>query len=224
MKRISSTLVLLLIIFSHLNANAAPGDAAIGIKAGTLGIGLEATFEVADRVNVRIGGNYFKVGSEVDVEGNDYDLDIKLNSFTALGDWFVTDSSFRVTAGLVLNNNKLNGSALPSNAYQIDDVIYTSSEVGNLAAEIDFKSLAPYLGIGWGNPLADDSNLSFFMDLGIIFAGKPNLNVTSSGGTLSNDPILLENIAQVEQDFRDTDEINYLKFYPVISVGLNYRF
>lgn len=224
MKLTSSILVLISICLIHLNANAAPGDAALGIKAGTLGVGLEATFEVADRVNFRVGGNYFKVGSEVDVEGNDYDLDIKLNSYTALGDWFVTDSSFRLTAGLVLNNNNLNGAALPSNAYQIDDVIYTSSEVGDLDASIDFKSIAPYLGIGWGNPLADDSDLSFFMDLGIIFAGKPRLNVTSTGGTLSNDPILQENLAQVEQDFRDTDEINYLKFYPVISVGLNYRF
>ncbi len=224
MKIISSILVLLSMCFIHNNANAAPGDAAIGLKAGTLGLGLEATFEVADRVNVRVGGNYFKVGSEVDVEGNDYDLDVKLNSFTALGDWFVTDSSFRVTAGLVLNNNGLSGSALPSNSYQIDDQIYTSSEVGDLNAEIDFKSIAPYLGIGWGNPLADDSDWSFFMDLGIIFAGKPRLDITSTGGTLSNDPTLLENIAQVEQDFRDTDEINYLKFYPVVSVGLNYRF
>lgn len=224
MKRISRILVLLALCSLNTAVNAAPGDAAIGLKAGTLGAGVEVTFEVADRINMRVGGNYFKLGSEVDVEGNDYDLDVKLNSFTALGDWFVTDSSFRVTAGLVLNNNGLNGSALPSNSYEIDDVIYSSAEVGDLNAEVDFRSIAPYLGIGWGNPLADDSDWSFSLDLGVIFAGKPRLDITSTGGTLSDDPTLLENIAQVEQDFRDTDEINYLKFYPVISVGLNYRF
>ena len=189
-----------------------------------MGAGIEATFEVADRFNIRVGGNYFKLGTEVDVEGNDYDLDLKLNSYTALGDWFVTDSSFRITAGLVLNNNSLNGEALPSNSYEIGDLIFTNAEAGDLNAEIDFKSLAPYLGIGWGNPLADDSDWTFFLDLGIIFAGKPSLDITSTGGALSDDPILLDSIAQVEQDFRDTDEINYLKFYPVISVGLNYRF
>jgi hypothetical protein len=224
MKRISSILVLLSVYIINFHANAAPGDAAMGVKAGTLGAGVELTFEVANRINMRFGGNYFKLGSEVDVEGNDYDFDVKLNSFTALGDWFVTDSSFRVTVGLVLNNNSLNGVALPRNAYQIDDMIYTSSEVGTLDAKVDFKSIAPYLGVGWGNPLADDSDWSFFLDLGIIFAGKPSLDITSTGGTLSDDPILLENIAQLKQDFRDTDEINYLKFYPVISVGLNYRF
>ena len=224
MKRISSILVLLSVYIINFYANAAPGDAAIGLKAGTLGAGIEATFEVADRFNIRVGGNYFKLGTEVDVEGNDYDLDLKLNSYAALGDWFVTDAPFRVTAGLVLNNNNLNGEALPSNSYEIGDLIFTNAEVGNLNAEIDFKSLAPYLGIGWGNPLADDSDWTFFLDLGIIFAGKPSLDITSTGGALSDDPILLDSIAQVEQDFRDTDEINYLKFYPVISVGLNYRF
>lgn len=140
MKRISSILVLLSVCMSTFNSSAAPGDAAVGIKAGTLGVGVEATFEVADRFNMRIGGNYFKVGSEVDVEGNEYDLDVKLNSFKALGDWFVTDSSFRVTGGLVLNNNSLNGLALPSNAYEIDDVIYSSAEVGTLNAEVDFSA------------------------------------------------------------------------------------
>ena len=46
----------------------------------------------------------------------------------------------------------------------------------------------------------------------------------TTGGTLSNNPLLLADIEQAEQDFRDTDEISYLKYYPVISVGLNYRF
>ena len=203
---------------------AAPGDASLGLKAGTLGIGLELTVEVADRFNVRFGGNYFKLSKEVDVEGNDYDLDLKLQSFTALGDWFVTDSAFSITAGAVLNQNGLNGTALSSNTYEIDDNTYTSAEVGILTADVDFRSVAPYLGIGWGNPLYDDSNLSFMFDLGVVFAGKPRLDIMSTGGTLSNDVNLLADIAQAEQDFKDTDEIKYLKYYPVISVGLNYRF
>lgn len=203
---------------------AAPGDMAAGLKAGTLGLGAEITFEAADRFNIRVGGNYFKVSTEVDVEGNDYDLDLKLNSFTAIGDWFITDSPFRLSAGLVINGNGLSGTALSSNTYEINDTTYTSAEIGALTADVDFKSVAPYLGIGWGNPLVDDSNWSFAVDLGVIFAGKPTLDITSTGGTLSDDQMLLDDIAQAEQDFKDTDEIKYLKIYPVLSIGLNYRF
>ncbi|MBT5187290.1 MAG: hypothetical protein HOH19_01065 [Kordiimonadaceae bacterium] len=160
-------------------STAAPGDVALGLKAGTLGLGLELTVEAADQVNVRFGGNYFKINTEVDVEDNDYDL---------------------------------------------EDNTYTSAEVGVLNADAGFKSVAPYLGIGWGNPLRDDSDWSFMVDLGVIFAGKPSLDITSTGGTLSNDPTLLADIAQTELEFNDSDELKYLKYYPVLSVGLNYRF
>ena len=205
-------------------AIAAPGDASIGLKAGTLGLGLELTMEAADKVNIRFGGNYFKVSREVDVEGNDYDLDLKLQSFTALADWYVADGSFRITGGVFLNQNGLKGTALASNTYDIEDNTYTSAEVGILKADVGFKSVAPYLGIGWGNPLRDDSDWSFMADLGVVFAGKPSLDITSTGGALSNDPTLLADIAQTELDFNDSDELKYLKYYPVISVGLNYRF
>ncbi len=224
MKKLLSTVLCVSVLGMTSTASAAPGDASLGIKAGTLGLGLELTFEAMDQLNLRLGGNYFKVGAEVEVEDNDYDLDVKLNSFTALADWYVTDSQFRVTAGAFINENGLNGVALPSNTYEIDDVIYTATEVGTLSADVRFNSVAPYAGIGWGNPLSDDSDLSFMFDLGVVFAGKPTLDITSTGGTLSNDPTLQANIAQAEQDFRDTDEIKLLRFYPVVSIGLNYRF
>lgn len=214
-----------LVVFSITQtAYAASGDTALGFKAGTQGIGLELTVEAADQVNIRFGGNYFKLNKQIGIEGNDYDLDLRLLTFSALGDWFVSDGSFRLTAGAFINSNTLFGTALPSNSYEIDDMTYTSAEVGNLSADVKFKSLAPYLGVGWGNPLADDSDWTFMFDLGVMFAGKPNLDITSTGGSLSENATLLADIAQAEEDFRDTDEVNYLKFYPVISIGINYRF
>ncbi|MDA0707563.1 MAG: hypothetical protein O2963_00595 [Proteobacteria bacterium] len=217
-------LLILPVIGFFQNVSAAPGDLAVGLKAGTLGAGLEFTVEAADRINLRFGGNYFKVSKVIDVEDNDYDLDLKLNSYTALADWYISDGSFRVTGGMVINNNALNGDALSSNTYEINDRVYTNAEVGDLSADVDFKSLAPYIGIGWGNPLADDSDWSFMVDLGVIFAGKPRLDIQSTGGTLSNNAVLQNDIAQAELDFQNTEEIKYLKYYPVISFGLNYRF
>ena len=222
MQKFSMVIIFIFGLFTM--SNAAPGDTALGLKMGTLGAGLELTMEAAENVNLRFGGNYFKLSREIDVEDNAYDMDLKLNSFTALADWYVADSSFRVTAGAFINENGLSGTSLASNTYEINDTIYTSAEVGTLTADIGFKSVAPYLGIGWGNPLADDSDWSFMADLGIVFAGKPSLDIMTTGGTFSNNPLLLADIEQAEQDFRDTDEISYLKYYPVISVGLNYRF
>lgn len=206
------------------SVNAAPGDVALGVKVGTLGPGLEVTLEATNQVNVRFGVNYFKFGSDIEVDNNDYDLDIKLNSFTALADWYIIDSQFRFTGGAFINNNSLSGLALPSNTYEIGNTIYTNAEVGVLRAEADFKAIAPYIGVGWGNPLTDDSDWSFMFDVGVVFAGKPRIDITSTGGILSNNPLLQADIARAEQDFRDEDDIKYLKYYPVVSVGLNYRF
>ena len=72
-------LLILPVIGFFQNVSAAPGDLAVGLKAGTLGAGLEFTVEAADRINLRFGGNYFKVSKVIDVEDNDYDLDLKLN-------------------------------------------------------------------------------------------------------------------------------------------------
>lgn len=224
MKNKIFALIILSVTGVSCAAKAAPGDVALGAKVGTLGAGLEVTFEVADTFNVRLGGNYFKLSKQIDVEGNDYDLDLKLHNYTALADWYVMDGSFRVTGGALINDNGLKGVALPGNTYEINDVTYTSAEVGTLRANIDFKSVAPYLGIGWGNPLSDDTGWSVAFDLGVVFAGKPRLDITSTGGTLSNNAALQNDIAQAEQDFKDTDEIKYLQYYPVVSFGLNYRF
>lgn len=224
MKKTIITLFITSVIGFSSNLHAAPGDVALGVKAGTLGAGLELTLEAIENVNVRFGGNYFKVGAEVDVEGNDYDVDVKLNSYTALADWYITDSPFRITAGAFINKNNVSGVALDSNTYDIGNNTYTNAEVGTLSADIGFKSVAPYLGIGWGNPLSDDTGWSVMFDFGIVFAGKPDLDITSTGGLLSNNAVFQSDIAQVEQDFRDTDEIKYLRFYPVLSFGINYRF
>lgn len=223
LKRYISVVALSLAGFSNASI-AAPGDVALGLKVGTLGVGVELTMEAVENVNVRFGGNYFKVSREIDVEDNAYDMDLKLNSYTALADWYVTDSSFRITGGAFINENGLTGSSLASNTYDIGGNTYTNAEVGVLTADADFKTIAPYLGIGWGNPLSDDSDWSFMVDLGVVFAGKPRLDIATTGGTLSNNAILLADIEEAEQDFRDSDEIGYLKYYPVISVGLNYRF
>ncbi len=48
-------------------AQAAPGDASLGVKAGTLGVGLELTMEAIENVNLRFGANYFKFGTEVEI-------------------------------------------------------------------------------------------------------------------------------------------------------------
>lgn len=190
----------------------------VSLKAGTLGLGSELTKSFTPKINGRLGFNTFKrdaSGTESDVN---YDTDLKLSSVTALVDWHPTGGSFRASAGVVSNNNKLEMTAVSAANYDIGGTTYTSGQIGTLSGLVDFKSLAPYIGIGWGNAVEDGQNLTFTFDLGAVMQGAPNvdLSTTSSVPGLSSDLVTEEQqLAQSLDDF---------KIYPVISFGLGWQF
>ncbi len=211
-----------LMILITANTALQAGGVAAGLKVSSQGIGLELTGSVSERLNLRIGANYFKLGKTLDKSGNKYDFDLKLKSFNALADWHVLGNGFRLTGGAVMDKNTLDGQALDANSYDIGGMTFTSAEVGTLTGNIRFRDVSPYVGIGWGNPLSRDSGWTFMADLGVVFTGTARVDLTSAGGTLSNDPAFLVEVAREENDVRD--DLDGFKYYPVVSLGFSYRF
>lgn len=83
---------------------------------------------------------------------------------------------------------------------------------------IEFSSLAPYAGIGWGN--AASSVVGFNVDLGIAFQGSPAVGMTVTG-ELANNEVFLEDLEQEAQELAET--LKGFKYYPVVSVGLSVK-
>jgi hypothetical protein len=127
--------------------------------------------------------------------------------------------SFHVTAGLMQNNNKLTLTADPSSTYTIGNTTYTASDVGNLDGEVDFKKLAPYVGIGWGS--SPGRGIGFTFDMGVLMQGKPNVTLTSTGGALSADPTFQANLKQEEANAQN--DIKGFTNYYVMSFGVDFR-
>ncbi len=100
---------------------------------------------------------------------------MQLRTISALADWYPFGSGFRTSGGLFYNKNKftLNAMLAANNTYSIGANTYTAAQIGSLQGEISFNAVAPYIGIGWGNPVAKDKSWSFVSDLGILFQGKP---------------------------------------------------
>jgi len=197
-------------------------NVALSLKASTLGIGLELSAGLAENLSVRVGANYFKLSKTLEEDGTDYDFDLKLNSFTALVDWHAFGGNFRITGGGILDKNSFEGAAQASDFYDIGNQSFTQAEVGTLNGLINFRDISPYVGIGWGSALSGDSNWAFTADLGVIFTGTPRVDLNSVGGTLSNNADFLAEIAREEQNV--ADDIDFFKFYPVVSIGMSYRF
>lgn len=207
-------------------ATAHAASAAVAAEVGTTGLGLHLTLPVAERINARIGFGALSLSDTRNIDDVEYDVDLKLNTVNALLDFYpMAQSSFRVTAGLAYNGNELDVTARPTNStYVFNGQTYDASLAGTVDGRIDFRSTAPYLGIGWGNALDQRSRWKFTSDFGVLFQGSPRTSLASNncqlGAVLCNQ--LAGDLAAENEELRD--KADSFKFFPVIRVGISYSF
>jgi hypothetical protein len=216
-------------IVSILLALAAAGTAqareiATTVDLGTTGLGLHLSTPLAAQLNARVGLNVANYSYDGNTSDMDYDFKLKLKTVDALLDYHPFDGTFRVTGGVVYNGNKIDARARPSGgSYTVNGRSYDASLVGDLSGKIDFRKAAPYLGIGWGNVLKEQG-WSVGADLGIMFQGAPKTRLASND---CRAPALLctqlaTDVAAENLDL--ADDAKDFKFYPVLRVGVSYRF
>lgn len=208
--------------FAAGSVNAA--ELATTLDLGTTGLGLHLSTPLSAKLNGRLGlnvANYSYDGNTSDLE---YDFKLKLKTVDALIDYHPFDGVFRITGGVVYNGTKIDARAKPNGGtYTVNGRAYDAALVGDLSGKIDFRKAAPYLGIGWGNALKAEG-WSVGADLGVSFQGSPKTQLASNNCTapalictqLAND-VAAENAELA-------DEVKDFKLYPVIRVGISYRF
>jgi hypothetical protein len=219
----------ILVVF--LASAPAWGQVAVAGKAGSLGLGLEMTVGLSPQWNTRLGANGFNYTDDRRRAGHlEYDATAKLRTATALLDWHPGGHGFRLSGGLVYNDNRIDGHSLTpaSGVYDIGGVPVPVSLVGTLDGRIDFDRTVPYAGLGWGNAVAPGRKVGFFFDAGVIFQGKAKVTLTPNipANSPLNDPTAraaLDILLRREEDNIQKDVADYT-LYPVVSIGLSYRF
>ncbi|MEN8257719.1 MAG: hypothetical protein ABFS09_07635 [Thermodesulfobacteriota bacterium] len=215
---------LLILMSFNQDAQAETGDIALGAKISTLGVGPDITIGLLDSLNIRAAGHWGEIDVDGDGEEVDYDLDLDLRSGLVTAEWYpFSGRDFHIVAGAFINGNSFDGKAdiTLGFSYNIGGSTYTFSEIGSLDTEIDYNSVGPYFGFGWGNPVHKDSNLSYFMDFGIAYQGSPDVSLRATG-TEATDPVFLSSLKEEEDELQD--DLDDFKYYPVISLGLTYKF
>ncbi len=236
MKKITiySSLMLTILISSNLaNAQAADSKFAITGKVGTLGLGLDATYNISDKLNARLNLNGGNINRDDTIDGIRYEGELQAGTFGGLLDYHPMAGGFRLTGGVYNNSNELNLNATGAgntNA-QIGDRFYDLSN-SRLNTNVSFQNVAPYLGIGWGNAIKTGSKWRFNVDAGVLFQGSPKASLTASGIArdiatnqainLATDATFQSELTKEEQNLNN--ELKDYKFYPVISLGVSYRF
>lgn len=201
--------------------NAAEGSWSVGVTGGTLGIGPQVGYRFSEHAGVRASATFFDYDRQEDIDDIDYDASLKLQSFGAMLDWYPLGGSFRLSAGARSNGNKIDLVATPSatETVEIGDEVYTGAQLGTLTGKADFKSFVPAVSLGWGGKFK--SGLTFGFELGVLFQGRPKLDLVADG-PLANNAIfkaeLAKEIARAEDDAKD------FKLWPVLQLNLAYRF
>lgn len=205
-----------------MGAGAAHGQIAIGAGIGTTGGTVEAQVQVAPFIQIRGGYNYFEYSVDDSYDDIEYSGDLDLTTMGAFVDLRPFGGSFIVTGGAYFGGKTLGLSALPGQTYEIGGVTYSAAQVGNLAADVDLEETAPFAGLGWDTTFQGDGNIGFKFIAGAMFTGSPQVNLTSTGGSLSNDPTFQAELAEEEQNLQEA--IDDFKVYPVVQAGLTLRF
>lgn len=206
---------------------ATPAYAGVFGEIGTTGAGARVAIPVHSDFDVRFGMgklDYSYKGSTNDLT---YDYRVKGKSYDALLDWFPSkDSAFHVTAGLAYNGNSIGGRARASQAgtYAIQGNTYNAASVGSINSRIDFKKAAPYLGIGWGRSSATDKGWAFSSDVGVLFQGSPKSSLTSTGCTAEAATCNQFATDIAKENAALSRDANKLKLYPVLRIGVSYKF
>jgi hypothetical protein len=232
--KIVSTLGLAFLL-SALTANAFAGDSGFQLKASTLGLGLEADYKISDHFGARLQLNALDYDDDFEEDDINYTGSIDFSTTGLLLDYHPFKGGFRLSAGLFSNGNEINATATGEGEYEIGDFTYLSSSEDPVEAQLSVElgeGMAPFLGFCWGNSPKREKGFMISFDVGVLFSGSPSVDFSVAGTAteresgrsvdLSTDTTVQENVAIEIQILED--DISGFEVYPVISLGLGYRF
>ena len=197
----------------------ADNDFGVGVKAGTLGIGLEGTWRPLPYMDVRLGANAYDYDDDRDYLDINYDATLALDTFYATANFRFPLSPFRFTAGVYSNGNELQMVSAETGDVTVGGVTFTQAEIGTLSATTAFSSTAPYVGFGYDFSIAGKVGMN--LDFGVLWQGEPTVAM-GADGLLANDPTLL--FALETERLALEDEMSDFKAWPVVSLGFVVNF
>lgn len=198
---------------------AADHNIWMGIKAGTLGYGIEAAWRPLPWFDVRAGANQFSYDDSGSQAGINYDAELSLDSYYATANFRFPLSPMRFTAGLFDNGNEFLLTSRDALAVDVGGTVYPGAAVGTLSSVTSFQSTAPYAGVGFDFDVFGKVGLN--LDFGVLWQGDPDVTLEADG-ILANDPGFQSALEEERQQL--VAEVEDYKVWPVVSVGFTYKF
>jgi len=211
-----------LTVFGAVQAQAGTGGVSTGVKAGTLGAGLEVGVGLNEWCGLRLGANALQFSMNETIDNIDYDADLRLQNISALLDVYPFQGIFRLTGGILYNGNEFDLEGSSTIPAVINGNPYTPEQLGVIKGTAEFNTWAPYLGLGWNSRPEQQAGWGVAFDMGILFQGSPKVSSLTATGAMAGDPQL---VADLEQERgKVQEELDKFQYYPVVSFMVHYNF
>lgn len=204
-----------------------PFQPSAGLIGGTQGYGVEASIGLSQRINMRVGTSLLPFTANTVRSFNssyDYDTELEVDFLNhhLLFDWnpfpksgaFLNRMNLTVGAAYFYRASGVATIKLTDDYVVSPEYSMTPDEVGYLRADVSWKGVAPYAGIGWQN-IRIAGPLSLGLDLGVFYLGKPDVKASATnlfeGNDVRNQPILERNL-------------NDYRWLPNLQLGLKFNY
>lgn len=224
----------------------------VSVKMGVAGAGFDVAVPLARKFNLRGGASFFSFDHTFVSDGTNYDANINLETAMLAIDWFPFGGAFRMSPIVQLyNGNSMmaNLSVPAGQQFSLGDQNSYSSASDPVHGTANFllgdqggSQVAPGFTIGFGNmiPRGKGQHWSVPFEIGFLYIQTPQILLNFQGVSCTNQADAATAIpgpsctniatdptsqADMKQEQTDIDNnLNELRFYPVLSIGVSYKF
>lgn len=224
---------------------------SFGGQVSPLGIEVAVSTNLYRHLNLRVIGSMFNQLIPIDSNGFSADARLRLASARTSLDVYPFHHGLRISPGLMFyNQNRVTATdtIAGGTSFTLNDNTFYSAHANqatgatpvNGSALLNLHAARPAFTItaGWGNTAPRNGHWSFPFEAGVALIGAPKIDVNLRGWACQDrgetqcadignpsDPIA----AEVQDDLHAqvnkwTQDLDWLKTYPIVSVGVAYSF
>lgn len=212
-----------------LSGASQAADYSAGATLGTGGVGATFSFKNNfslidnDQFQTRLSISGIGVDDTDDLEfsGNDYKGDLAISQTRALMNWYPFSGVAKkvyFSAGVDYTTLDIDVTSEKGKDLKIGNTNYAASDNITLGLDVEQNPVSPYIGIGWGDRIGNDSGFSFVVEAGLLVPTS-DADVTLSV-TDPNNRVSAADIAKEKQKIED----DYSGVFASASVGVTYHF
>jgi len=205
--------IVLAVVFLSAPGTLEGQGLALGVRAGTLGLGGEVAFGLSDVFVLRGGFGFFPYEYEDTYEGEDYTVTFPSSIWSAGIDIYLGGGPIRLMGGVMGRTENVEMNSEWTESREIGGVVYDVP--GAIRGVLKQDAIEPFAGIGFGKHTA--GGFGFFLDVGAAYSGKADIEMSVSGEVAD---FIDEEDLQAEADQVEEEMGGLLKFWPIVSLGI----